>query len=206
MLKIGVSQRVDIDQHQEVRDCLDQRWHRLLQSIQAYLVPLPNSSTDAATFFEALGLDGFILSGGGDHPSRYKLESQIVDYALSKNLPVLGICHGMLFLTEYFGGNLKPIAGHVACEHTVSFQANSWGFPERSVKVNSYHRYSLEALPKAFKGIAFDEQGACEAIEHTTFPIVACMWHPEREDSLSSWFSVFLNTFFKPRPCTLPKT
>lgn len=199
MLKIGVSQRVETDQHQEVRDCLDQRWHPLLQSIQAHLVPLPNSLARAATWFEALGLDGFILSGGGDHPSRYSLESQIVDYALLKNLPVLGICHGMLFLTEYFGGSLMPIAGHVACEHTVRFQANRWGFPEQSFKVNSYHRYTLDRPPRAFKGIAFDAQGACEAMEHTALPIVACMWHPEREDSLSPWFSVFLNTFFKPR-------
>lgn len=205
MLKIGVSQRVELDQHQEVRDCLDQRWCNLLECIQAHLIPLPNNLPQASVFFEAMALDGFILSGGGDHPSRYRLESQVVDYAKAKHLPVLGICHGMLFLTEYFGGSLKPLTGHVACEHKVRFGSNQWAFPEWSVKVNSYHRYTLDTLPKAFKGIAFDAEGYCEAMEHAILPIVACMWHPEREASVSTWFLDFLNTFFQPSLWKHPK-
>ncbi len=142
-------------------------------------------------------INGFILSGGGDHSSRYSLESQITDYAVLKKLPLLGVCHGMLFLTEYFGGALQAIEGHVACEHLIHIKPNHWGFTEGTQRVNSYHRYTTGTIPKDFRSFAFDENQHCEAMEHMHLPIVACMWHPERDHTLSPWFKPFLHSFFQ---------
>ena len=62
MRRIGITQRVESAAgHGERRDCLDQRWGRLLASRGFIPVPLCNEVEDVARYVEALALDGVIL-------------------------------------------------------------------------------------------------------------------------------------------------
>ncbi|MDR0393392.1 MAG: gamma-glutamyl-gamma-aminobutyrate hydrolase family protein [Puniceicoccales bacterium] len=197
--KIGITQRVEtVETYAEVRDALDQRWYRLFAPLDILLIPIPNAMENIDIYCRECKLDGFVLTGGNHHPLRDRCEESILDCAVKQQKPILGVCHGMQFFSKYFRAPLVLLENsHVACEHPITIQANRWGFPEGICTVNSYHRHALSCVPTDFTGFAFDKDGYCEAMQHNALPLVACMWHPERDTSLPMWFHTFLKKLFQ---------
>ena len=197
MKKIGITQRVDHETtYQETRDGLDQRWIPLLEGVGIMPILIPNGLQDPVKFVTALNIEGVILSGGntlvnyGQAPTismeRDRTESRLLDYAMSDRLPVLGICRGLQLIVHYFGGVLNAIKGHVASKHKVHL-ASEFGV-SIPYHVNSYHNFSVspENFPKELEALAWDDDQYIEMCRHRTHPIMAIMWHPERENSLTS--------------------
>lgn len=197
-LRIGVTQRFDIvEDRQEIRDALDQQWTDWLQKQGCLCIPIPNRC-DVPLFIESLHLDGLLLSGGGDHPTRTACESACFRYAVEHRLPVLGVCHGMQAMAKYFGAYLVPIEGHVRVLHEVTILANAWQIPVGKLTVNSYHQQTIDRLPEEFLPLATDEQGHWEAMVHASLPLISMMWHPERPP-FHAWFSAFLHAWYEKR-------
>lgn len=177
---IAISQRVDeIKDYGEIRDALDEQWHRLFQKMDAILVPIPNVPDNVMAILERLSPDGILLSGGnnpvqygGTAPQRDKIDEVLIRYAVENMLPLVGVCRGMQSIALYFDGTLKEVQGHVAVRHEVT------GEIMRSV--NSYHSYAVDRLGKGLNIIAQTKDGDIEAIQHQNFPIFGMMWHPER--------------------------
>lgn len=198
MLKIGITQRAEyVANIKEIRDALDQNWTKLLQANNCLAVPVPNVCY-VSDFIEALSLDGILMSGGDDHPMRERCETACIDYCVKHKMPLLGICHGMQFIGRYFGATLVKIKGHVKVRHDVLIHSNPHGVPQKQFEVNSFHRFTLDKIPNGFSGFAFDNNGYCEAMYHSTLPIVTFMWHPERVPYLD-WFGDFLRRFYEKR-------
>lgn len=64
MKRIGITQRRDIlFGGKEVRDALDVNWASLLYKIGLLPIPLCSEIENHTLYFQALELDGFILSG-----------------------------------------------------------------------------------------------------------------------------------------------
>lgn len=197
MLKIGITQRVDtVEAYQETRDSLDQRWQLFLAELDMLCVPIPNRCSNPEVFCKELAFSGFIFSGGNETDARNRLEETILAYALKNNLPVFGVCKGMQFLTKAFGGELEVIDGHVTKTHSICVFENRFGIKQGSRTVNSYHRFAVKALPADFVAVAKDEKNFCEAMEHKSKSIFACMWHPEREEPFASELISSLKKFF----------
>lgn len=195
MLKIGVTQRVeDIETLHETRDVLDQNWTKLLQANGYFAVPVPNVCR-VGDFIEALSLDGILLSGGNDHATRDQCETDCINYCVKHRMPLLGICHGMQFIGRYFGATLTGIEGHVHVQHEIVVHSNPYKIPQKTFEVNSFHRFTLDKTPDGFLSLASDPNGNCEAMWHSTLPIVTFMWHPERPPYLD-WFADFLRNFY----------
>lgn len=196
MLKIGISQRVEvISNYNEQRDCLDQQWSILSERIGIVPVPIPNHLSNPELFFEAMDLNGFILSGGNDlsfipdakSPSleRDITEKKIMDYASGRELPILGVCRGFQVMNVYFGGKLAKVDKHVAIRHQVKVISGTplyFGNVEK-MEVNSYHNLGIGDLElgHSLQKMAIAEDGTIEAIYHETLPWIGIMWHPERE-------------------------
>ena len=198
MLKIGITQRAEyFETFGETRDALDQNWTKLLQANDCLAVPVPNVCY-VSDFIEALSLDGILMSGGDDHPMRERCETACIDYCVKHKMPLLGICHGMQFIGRYFGATLVNIKGHVNVRHDVLIHSNPHGVPQKQFEVNSFHRFTLDKTPNGFSGFAFDNNGYCEAMYHSTLPVAAFMWHPERVPYLD-WFGAFLRNFYGKR-------
>lgn len=159
---------------------------------------------------------GLVLSGGADvQPERYGAvaeglpcspdperdarEFRLLDLALERTMPVLGICRGMQVLNVHGGGTLVidipaqvPEAGeHRGSEgdarHTVEIASDS--VLKKLVRrsegvVNSSHHQAVDVLAPGFTVAAAAEDGIVEAIErdpeHGKSVVLGVQWHPER--------------------------
>lgn len=139
--------------------------------------PAPNNVQQINNMWlNALQPAGVILSGGNDLGAcnlRDEVEKSIFEYAIQNNLPVLGICRGMQFIVQYFGGTMIRAVGHVNVEHEIKGSINK--------RVNSYHNYVVTSPGEDMQVLAESPEGYIEAVMHNTMPIHGWMWHPERE-------------------------
>jgi putative glutamine amidotransferase len=120
----------------------------------------------------------------------------MLDMAVERRIPVLGICRGMQLINVYFGGSLDRTtipssysADIVLAPHSISFQDERLKiqFPE-GAEVNSWHR---EAVPLDSLGSGlsvFCRHAAlplAEGIFHQSLPIAGVQWHPERTSPMT---------------------
>jgi putative glutamine amidotransferase len=143
---------------------LDHAWYEYLSEHELVVIPnrLPVEIPD---------IDLLLITGGDDHPVRSQIEHELADSMLSRNLPVIGVCHGCQFLTTKLGGSVVPVEDHMDSYHEVRYR-------DESHLVNSYHKLRIERAPPAATVLARDPDGYPEAwIQGKTAGV---MWHPER--------------------------
>ena len=196
--RIGITQRIiKHTRHNEVMDCLDINWAKILIAIDILPVPLPLLPSDVVvSAWKTLDLDGLILSGGNtlveyadendaiDNLSseRDNYERALVQAALSTGTPIMGVCRGLQLLNVYYKGHLTKIKGHVGTRHPIIPENVSFGFNFRK-EVNSFHEYAIkrENLGKQLISLAYDAEDNVEAIYNPEDKVFGIMWHPERE-------------------------
>lgn len=181
MRYIGVTMRVDIHSDiSERRDALDQRWYRFLKKSNLFPILLPNCE-DSFKLIQKWPLQGILLTGGnslvesgGNAPERDMFEINLLDCAIEKKIPILGVCRGMQIIQNYFGISLQPIVNHVAVRHKVNYKGVQ-------LEVNSYHNHGTYDTVFKLNVVGVAKDKIIEAIEHISLPIKGIMWHPERE-------------------------
>lgn len=177
--RIALTQRVErVEAIGERRDSLSQEWAMLAESCGFLPLPLPNRPAVVRLLLEALDIDGIILTGGndlisygGDAPERDETERLLIQYAIEKEIPLLGVCRGMQMLLDCFGTPLEKVKGHIRVEHPL----------DNGDRVNSFHGWGALACCPPLEAIARSEDGVLEAVRHREYPwIQGIMWHPER--------------------------
>ncbi|MEV0203334.1 gamma-glutamyl-gamma-aminobutyrate hydrolase family protein [Nonomuraea sp. NPDC050691] len=163
----------------------------------------------------AARLDGLILAGGGDiDPARYQEEPHervsyvrgfrddaefaLLEAALEREVPYLGVCRGLQVLNVALGGSLHQhlpdVVGHT--EHSPgpgvfghlpvrpapgSRLAKALG--TEPVEVPHYHHQAADRLGRGLSVTATAADGTVEAVELDGHPFaVAVQWHPEAAD------------------------
>ncbi|MDD7463704.1 MAG: gamma-glutamyl-gamma-aminobutyrate hydrolase family protein [Anaerococcus sp.] len=123
-------------------------------------------------------------------------EIQILDAALEKDVPVLGICRGCQLINIYFGGSLyEDLPSQFSDEishrngkndfsrHAVSLEPGSrFGriLNNENIEVNSYHHQGIRDLGDDLQVLAHSNDGLVEAIENPSYTyLVGIQWHPE---------------------------
>jgi len=157
------------------------------------------------------GLDGLLITGGKDvdpavygqkpHPStdepgyqRDAWEFALLDDALKRGLPVLGICRGAQVLNVARGGtlhqHLPDVIGHSGHRagnavftslpvRTVPGTRLA-GLVGESVDARCYHHQAIAELGEGLVVSAWDTDGVIEALELPGHDFVlAVQWHPE---------------------------
>ncbi|ALJ21071.1 gamma-glutamyl-gamma-aminobutyrate hydrolase family protein [Microbacterium sp. No. 7] len=164
------------------------------------------------------GFDGLVLPGGGDvDPARYggdtsapcydvnpaqdALDLAIVDEAMRRGIPVLGVCRGLQVLNVACGGSLVEHLPHTDVRHTplkadddglrwawhpVDLAAGSRLVAHAgasAIEVASGHHQAVRRVGDGLVVTATAADGVIEAVEHPTAPVLAVQWHPEAKDT-----------------------
>lgn len=162
-MRIGLTQRVLLHRGRAY-DSLEHSWYEYLQGHTLVSIPnrLPISCPD---------IDLLIVTGGDDHPVRNQVENELIDIMRSRDVPVIGVCHGCQLLTQRLGGTVVPVDGHMDSYHEIEYHGQSH-------LVNSYHKLRIEQSPVNATVLARDPDGHPEA--WILGQIAGMMWHPER--------------------------
>ena len=164
-------------------------------------------------------LDGILLQGGSDmapesygerplhedrwlgDPYRDAFELKVVEIAMERGLPILGICRGFQVLNVYFGGTLyqdipTQVAGSIPHRNIELYDGYFHGVRfakgglleeiytnEKFQTVNSIHHQGIKDLGSGLLIEAYcAEDGLIEAFVHESEPrgmIMGVQWHPE---------------------------
>lgn len=180
----------------ERRDALDQAWIALLRACDFLPVLIPNQPDIATALCQELKPAGCLLTGGnsllscqGNAPERDQTESQLLEWAIQHQRPLLGVCRGMQVIQHHFGIPLEPIPGQIQAHQTILIEG-------QPTAVNSYHAWGTYQTVAALKVWAQTTEGVVKAIQHQTLPLAGIMWHPERLHPFSERDILFLKGFF----------
>lgn len=170
-------------------------------------------------------LDGVLMTGGVDFdpmynfgeepvrelgatdPRRDEFDLKLLRSAVSRGIPVLGVCRGHQLMAVAFGGSLwqdlpSQVEGAYIKHrqtgtpatygtHSISIEEGSFlekVFGGRRAVVNSLHHQAIHEIPQGFKIIARSADGIIEGIERTAplqgYPdgggsIFSVQFHPE---------------------------
>lgn len=192
------------------------------QAPEAELVVMYNLSGDSVEMIFKQ-CHGLLLTGGDDiYPGRYgmeydtarcsgfdlkrdTLELRLIELALKRKMPVLGICRGHQLINVALGGGLyvdipTDISSMIMhqcedwrnCYHNVLVYQNSLlgniSGIEKGV-VNTNHHQAVDRLADDLRVLAVSEDGIIESIgwaDSLRKPfLLGVQWHPERMDTLS---------------------
>ena len=168
-------------------------------------------------------VDALVLSGGSDvsptlydeeplkpewsgDPTRDVYERLLLDAAIARGKPVLGVCRGVQLLNAALGGSLyqdithqvpgalvhRDAARYDDNEHTVrlckqSFLAGLYGAGE--LLVNSVHHQAIKVLAPGLRASAWAPDGVVEAVSDPARLLFGVQWHPEWLDPQSPHFA-----------------
>lgn len=185
-------------------------------TIDHYMAPVKALGAEAvqcdlsAPAAQILDADGIVLPGGADiDPLFYHEENEkaigiddtldrfqlaVIDIAVKKKMPVLGICRGLQMLNVYFGGTLiqdLPLRQMHEWDHVTrldrmhpvtakegSFAAQVYG--KIRFNVNSAHHQAVDELGDGLEPVMYSDDHIIEGFVHEDLPIIATQWHPER--------------------------
>ncbi len=213
---IGINSSVTLNDTGIHRFCISGNYTEAV--LKAGGIPLILTATGEPEIIEAyLGqINALLLVGGSDlDPSLYgdsenlatvksppKLRQgfdlAIARAALSRNLPVMGICMGCQVLNVAGGGSLyqdieQQVEGHFIrhyqqtapyyVPHSVRIEHDSLLYRimgKDKIDVNSAHHQSVKTPGDSFRPVAFSEDGIIECIEGTKNRFaLGIQWHPE---------------------------
>lgn len=148
-------------------------------------------------------LSGLVLSGGEDvdprrsgapaardvDAQRDAFELALLEGALARGLPVLGICRGMQLVNVALGGSLRIVGAHhdrrdlpfatrahaIECDPASALGA-SYG---KQARVNSVHRQAVDRLAGGLAAAAWSPDGLVEAVIDPAGSLLCVQWHPE---------------------------
>lgn len=120
--------------------------------------------------------DAIVISNGPGDPKKADKTIQIVQQALSKNIPVLGICLGNQILTLAAGGNTSKMKfGHRSQNQPCIMTGT-----KKCYITTQNHGFAVNKIPSGFKEwFANANDGTNEGIIHKQKPVMSVQFHPE---------------------------
>ena len=143
-----------------------------------------------------------------------KSEQLLIELAIKKDVPILGICRGMQALNVFCGGSLiQDISSEMGAAEIHSSKSEAVVFHDIQIskssplseimgfgshRVNSYHHQAVKKLASGFSIAATAADGIVEAIfcPEKRF-VLGVQWHPERDSDTISENTKIISAFIK---------
>lgn len=195
---------------------LNEVYTRSVARAGALPVIIPLGLADETLLTLLARLDGVLFSGGGDvettryrgadhpcvagvDPDRDRVELLLVEQAVHRGVPFLGICRGIQVINVALGGTLYS---HIADQHPGALKHDYYPdyprhHPAHEVKImagsrlaeilgvtqvatNSLHHQGLQQVAPGLQVLAHAPDGLAEAVVYESHPFgLAVQWHPE---------------------------
>lgn len=167
---------------------------RVLRYLKVETEIVPNTTP----YRDISDADGLILSGGAPNVSAEKSAMGNNGIYLDKfKGPILGVCAGMQFMCEHFGGELGPgtVPEFGAVDLTVTDHCDIFKDLPDKMRVWASHNDEVKVMPPEFEVIAYSEACPHEAVRCLDRPLFGVQFHPEVENSEygTEIFKNFLN-------------
>ncbi len=197
MLKIGITSNIKKYYSGHI-DFIDSYWISFFEKKKIDFKIMPNSKSISEKILKEVNF--LILSGGNDILSnkniskiRNQVEFNLLNKAIKKKIPILGICRGAQLINLFLGGKIKKLQNHMNKRHEIFFESNKI-FNIKNLNVNSFHNYGVLQKNKAVSldVLASDKKGNIEMFISKNKKIIGSMWHPEREKN-SYYLSKLIN-------------
>lgn len=120
--------------------------------------------------------DGIIISNGPGDPKKADKTILNIQKALSKKIPILGICLGNQILALAGGGNTQKLKfGHRSQNQPCLLQNSN-----KCYITTQNHGFAVNKIPKGFKAWFINaNDGTNEGIIHEKLPFMSVQFHPE---------------------------
>jgi GMP synthase (glutamine-hydrolysing) len=167
---------------------------RVLRDLKVDTKIVPNTTP----FYVISDADAIVLSGGAPSvASDAALMGNNGEYLDKADFPVLGICAGMQFLSEHFGGALGPgeVPEFGKVELKVLYHGDLFSDLPSEFNVWASHNDEVKVVPKGFEITASSPTCPVEAVRSLKKPIYGVQFHPEVENTENGpkIFQNFLN-------------
>jgi putative glutamine amidotransferase len=210
---IGITTDIKTDAKEEESFVIEKAYAQAIANAGGIPILLPSLAENGSLFNDALTkIEGLLLPGGRDmdpkfyneepHPKlrpmrleRTESEIALLEGALRRDMPVLGICGGMQLINVFFGGTLyqdipslisDTLPHEKGSAHEILVEDDTLLkniVKEKSFPIKSYHHQSVKALGKGLRVSARCPDGIIEGIEASDSFILGIQWHPEREET-----------------------
>jgi putative glutamine amidotransferase len=189
---IGVSTSITLGAHPE-RAYVNSSYLNAVQQAGGVPVALPPQLSSASLGRLMRGLDGLLLTGGGDvdpalfgeapHPTLYDVapardavETAAIGIALDRRLPILAICRGVQVLNVALGGSLYQDVGSDPGTEIKHSQAAPRDEPTHTVSVKAGSRLAETLGADAIEVNSMHHQ----AVKALGAGLVAVAWAPDQ--------------------------
>ncbi len=187
MLNIGITLR-----EEDLKYYIRKAYLDVLHKFNAFPVFLYPGQKN---FYDVLSVcQGFIITGGDDIDPKYfneenegstgvnqendLLDQKIINYAIKKQIPLLGICRGMQAINIFMGGTIYQNVGYGDKEHLIEIVDHLPFLKQKVYKVNSFHHQKVKDLAENLLVFAKNKD-TIEGFYHKYLPIIGVQWHPE---------------------------
>ena len=204
MKTITISPKIIIDKYNKINFVIDEDLSKFINDLNLKIFPI--SFKNKKINFKSLNKsNGLILAGGGDiykynkihiNKVRDEYEKKLFNFFFKRNKPILLICRGFQLIAHLYGIRLIKIKNHVKKFHSLNVTGSKY-LKNSKIKVNSYHNFSINHLPKDFKIISLTKDNSIEIAEHKSKKVLCLMFHPERKMPSQEKILKSIKNFFK---------
>lgn len=183
-MKIGITPSIKETYKNQLEYCVDIRLINFLN----YCFINPKIFIINESSLNIKNIDFLIISGGNDiydlvkskkNLIRNKLDNKILNSAIQKKIPVLGICYGAQFISNFFNNKPFKRKGHVYKNNKIIIKDKNY-LNKSFIKVKCFHNYAIK-FHKKFEIIGICEDKTVELYRIKNKKIYGMMWHPERD-------------------------
>lgn len=221
---IGVSSNYRPHEGENGNFCLDRSYTDAIYKAGGFPQIIPILPKEEVNILLEM-YDGILFTGGGgllpeieemdvlpdlekQNPDRYKFEANLIESALDKNMPMLGICRGHQMINDVCGGTVENLTTNkhrqqkpnTEGSHHIEIKRESNLFTAVNSEtgfVNSLHSQVINQVGTGLKVNCYSDDGFIEGIESSRGDqfIMGVQFHPEfmiKEQSMLNIYVQFI--------------